>query len=306
MPNYSIIIPHRNIPRLLQRCIDSIPLREDLEIIIVDDNSDSTIVDFVNFPGQTRRNTKVIFTKEGKGAGYARNVGIQHASGTWIIFADADDYFTENFPEILDKYLLSKADIIYFKPTSTEYINNGKESERVKTYRQLFDGNERFLRYAYITPWGKFIKREYIKCNGFLFDEIRWGNDAYFMTQVGITTQNFEITTDCIYVVEEREGSLTREKGNNHQEKISRILTDIKIYKYAEKIGFALIDTLLFSKCLTLLKNKEYYLLMQTIKTLPKTARKSIKKRLLHKINLHGRVIINTLFFLSRTVPRLT
>ena len=38
--NYSIIIPHRNIPQLLQRCIDSIPSRDDLQIIIVDDNSD--------------------------------------------------------------------------------------------------------------------------------------------------------------------------------------------------------------------------------------------------------------------------
>ena len=38
--NISIIIPHKNIPKLLERCLNSIPEREDIQIIIVDDNSD--------------------------------------------------------------------------------------------------------------------------------------------------------------------------------------------------------------------------------------------------------------------------
>jgi glycosyltransferase involved in cell wall biosynthesis len=47
--NYTIIIPHKNIPHLLQRCLDSIPRRNDLQIIVVDDNSDEDIVDFCGF-----------------------------------------------------------------------------------------------------------------------------------------------------------------------------------------------------------------------------------------------------------------
>ena len=64
MINYSIIIPHKNIPNLLQRCLDSIPNREDVQIIVVDDNSDPNIVDFDKFPGLNRSNVEVIFTKE--------------------------------------------------------------------------------------------------------------------------------------------------------------------------------------------------------------------------------------------------
>ena len=63
MINYSIIIPHKNIPNLLQRCLDSIPNREDVQIIVVDDNSDPNIVDFDKFPGLNRSNVEVIFTK---------------------------------------------------------------------------------------------------------------------------------------------------------------------------------------------------------------------------------------------------
>ena len=59
MINYSIIIPHKNIPNLLQRCLDSIPNREDVQIIVVDDNSDPNIVDFDKFPGLNRSNVEV-------------------------------------------------------------------------------------------------------------------------------------------------------------------------------------------------------------------------------------------------------
>ena len=36
---YSIIIPHYNSPDLLLRLLKTIPVREDLEVIVVDDNS---------------------------------------------------------------------------------------------------------------------------------------------------------------------------------------------------------------------------------------------------------------------------
>ena len=39
MINYSIIIPHKNSPELLERCLNSIPERKDIEIIVVDDCS---------------------------------------------------------------------------------------------------------------------------------------------------------------------------------------------------------------------------------------------------------------------------
>ena len=95
MFTYTIIIPHKNTPQLLQRCLDSIPIRVDIQIIIVDDFSDSTIVDFNNFPGSNRLNVEIYLTKEGKGAGYARNVGLTKAKGKWILFADSDDFFNK-------------------------------------------------------------------------------------------------------------------------------------------------------------------------------------------------------------------
>jgi len=38
-PTFSIIIPHKEIPDLLMRCLRSIPVSEDIQVIVVDDNS---------------------------------------------------------------------------------------------------------------------------------------------------------------------------------------------------------------------------------------------------------------------------
>ena len=81
---FSIIIPHHEIPMLLQRCLDSIPDVPEVQVIVVDDNSSEQKVDFGQFPGLNRKYTLCIFDKEGGGAGHARNIGLRHADGKWL------------------------------------------------------------------------------------------------------------------------------------------------------------------------------------------------------------------------------
>lgn len=93
MINYSFIIPHKNSPQLLNRCVNSIPRRDDVEIIVVDDNSDPNVVDWKSFKFDDTRCLTLIQDHSCKGAGNARNVGIDNAHGRWLLFADADDYY---------------------------------------------------------------------------------------------------------------------------------------------------------------------------------------------------------------------
>ena len=96
MITFSVIIPHHNIPKLLQRCLDSIPDIPDVQVIVVDDNSSKEMVDFDHFPGKERKYTTFVFDKSGGGAGRARNIGMKQAEGEWLVFADADDFFVDN------------------------------------------------------------------------------------------------------------------------------------------------------------------------------------------------------------------
>ena len=62
---YSIIIPHKDIPCLLQRCLDSIPSRDDVQIIVADDDSSPVVVVFAQCPGRVWTEVVILFTKEG-------------------------------------------------------------------------------------------------------------------------------------------------------------------------------------------------------------------------------------------------
>ena len=111
MFSYTIIIPHKNCPDLLKRCVDSIPVRDDVQIIVVDDNSDED-----KKPSLERKGLEVVLldAASSKGAGRARNVGLKHAKGKWLLFADADDYYTDNLSKFLDKYADDDTtDIVY-------------------------------------------------------------------------------------------------------------------------------------------------------------------------------------------------
>ncbi len=212
--NYSIIIPHKNIPDLLQRCLDSIPKREDIQIIIVDDNSDEEKVDFNSFPGMGERCVEVYLTKEGKGAGYARNVGLRHAKGKWLLFADADDLYLEGAFDLCDKYLNCIYDIVYFGIDSVD-SETGKRVDRYKVYNKYIVACDNvsldlinMLKFRHDVPWGKMIRHDLVANNNIRFGETRFCNDTLFSTLTALNAVNVYADKTAFYCVTERTGSL--------------------------------------------------------------------------------------------------
>ena len=115
MEEFSIIIPTHNQTQLLQRCVDSIPDREDIQVIIVDDNSVPLVLEFEREIESKRKNVEIVYTTVGLGGGYARNVGMAKARGKWLVFVDSDDeLLTSQFEEAIDQYYTSEADIVFF------------------------------------------------------------------------------------------------------------------------------------------------------------------------------------------------
>ena len=187
MINFSFIIPHKNIPDLLQKALDSIPRRNDVEIIVVDDNSDPGTTDFSHFPGINDPSVQVVFTKEGKGAGYARNIGLEKASGKWILFCDADDFYTDKISFFLDEYNDSDADIVLWKTCSIDF-DTGHPSHRGETLNEFVDegiatGN--FSNALLIScPVKGMYSSAFLVRHNIRFNESHWGNDVVFSTKV--------------------------------------------------------------------------------------------------------------------------
>lgn len=97
----SIIIPVYNAERYIGRCIDSIIAQsyEDWEIIAVNDGStDRSLMKLSGYAGDER--ITVIDIPNG-GVVNARQTALEHATGTYLTFVDADDYLPYNAIELL-------------------------------------------------------------------------------------------------------------------------------------------------------------------------------------------------------------
>lgn len=167
-----------------------------------------------SFPGNGRKNTEVLFTKEGKGAGYARNIGLSHARGKWIIFADADDFFTADCFTILNEYMDSPHEVIYFNVRFVMSDNPSQESRRGTYYTNFFNdvNPENKLRYQSQVPWGKMIRRSFLSTFHIQFDETRIANDVYFSCLVGIYAPKATTDRRIIYYCTESGQSLAMSK----------------------------------------------------------------------------------------------
>jgi glycosyltransferase involved in cell wall biosynthesis len=98
-PLFSVVIPAYNRPHLLDRALRSVALQtyKNYEVVVVDDGSKSDLYDVVkSHPGKIHYERQ-----ENRGPGAARNLGIQKAIGTYIVFLDSDDVW---FPWTLASY----------------------------------------------------------------------------------------------------------------------------------------------------------------------------------------------------------
>lgn len=198
--NLSIVIPHYNGSYLLGKLLSTIPKKIDIQIIVVDDKSEVShlkVIDELNkiYNFEFYKNNRT------KGAGTCRNIGLEKAKGKWILFADSDDFFINKFYQKVSMYFNSKSDVIFFSPTS-QYIETGKIANRHLSFKKKINAymknddkkNEFFLRYAYVVPWSRMIKKELINNHKINFDEVRISEDIMFATKVGHFMKKFEVT----------------------------------------------------------------------------------------------------------------
>lgn len=112
MIKLSIIVPIYNGEEFIQQALDSIPVREDIEVICINDGStDNTLNLLKNY----KRLPIIIYTYDkNMGIGFATNIGIKASKGEYITGLDIDDCFiTDKFNDCLNLINL-KADIYSF------------------------------------------------------------------------------------------------------------------------------------------------------------------------------------------------
>ena len=102
----SVIIPVYKVEKYLERCVESVQKQtfQNLEIILVDDGSPDLCGAMCDEMAKTDPRIKVIHKNNG-GLSDARNVGIEMASGNYIVFVDSDDWLDLDMIALLYRVL---------------------------------------------------------------------------------------------------------------------------------------------------------------------------------------------------------
>lgn len=115
MPKVSIIVPIYDVEKYLDRCMQTLlnQTLKDIEIILVDDGSPDRCPQMCDEYAKKDSRVKVVHKKNG-GLGYARNSGLDVATGEYVAFVDSDDYTSVEAYEVLyNKAKDTDADIVY-------------------------------------------------------------------------------------------------------------------------------------------------------------------------------------------------
>lgn len=229
MPKYSVIVPIYNAEKTLRRCVDSL-LREeypDAEILLVNDGSSDGSGEICREYADRYPNV-VYLEKENGGVSTARNMGLDHANGDYIVFADSDDYAAEGFFSAMDEALQEQdADWIFFSCC----FDDGKHKDYVKR-TPVFAADRReslsvildsICRKTINGPYAKVFRREIISKNKFSFPVgASVAEDRAFNIQYSLYVSSLVISEHILYFVNtENDQSLSRKRHSDLEKQFS-------------------------------------------------------------------------------------
>lgn len=191
----SVIIPIYNAEKYLNRCIDSIINQsigfENIELILVDDNSSDNSKNIINEYCKKYSNIKSFFSSTNHGfPGYGRNIGLKNSTAKYIMFIDNDDTYEPDFCETIYNIIENEnCDIV---SSNYNFIENDviiKENtfDNIISEKNLKNDNLKliklntFYNIRDIAIWTKIFKSSIIKDNNIKFIEKGLNEDTQFL-----------------------------------------------------------------------------------------------------------------------------
>lgn len=188
----SVIVPMHNAQKHLGECLDSIIAQtlKEIEILCINDGSTDRTEAIVREYMQKDSRVSVI-NQENQYAGVARNNGIRHSKGEYLVFWDADDIFEASALE--DMYLkmetdqadICVCDAVRFRDgvdgilTDVRYLKERFLPETVPFSIQ--DIPQYIFNFTTDVPWNKMYRKEFIVRHNLEFEGCIRGNDHYFV-----------------------------------------------------------------------------------------------------------------------------
>lgn len=214
MKDLSIIIPVYNKEFALEQCLNSIIElnieHSRIETIIVDDKSTDDSMRIVNDYSRKYDFFKVIELSENSGSpSKPRNVGIENATGKYVVLLDADDWLdADGIPELLEQALENDSDFAFghaIKHTEKVVTKLGRFTSYKKADNLVpFDINKI---YRAVGPPGKIFKRSIVIDNNIKFKNLEYGEDKLFFIEAIALSKTASMNPAPVYHVNRYKGN---------------------------------------------------------------------------------------------------
>ena len=191
MAAFSVIVPVYNAAHTVERCVDSLVSSggDDVQVILIEDSSKDNSLEVCRQLASKYENVLCFHNDAGKGVSSARNLGLKHASGDYLLFTDSDDWVAPDYIPAFRNAIAAGSGFAI-----CGYINHDeKQNKRTDTIGwNDFRGMKRVSLRQELEPlfeatllqqlWNKMFLNSVVQENDIRFDEsISIGEDTRFV-----------------------------------------------------------------------------------------------------------------------------
>ncbi len=227
MPKVSIIIPFNNVEKYIKECLESVlnQTLQDIEVICINDASEDGTLSVVEDYQQKDSRIKLINLPERKGQGYARNRGIEIATGDYIGFVDSDDFIKPYMYENLYKKAeendcdITMCQSVEYDDMTGRYIQSdyyslaplGSFADNVFSA----EDSKHVILDINVALWNKLYKRSYLQGIGEKFPEGFIYEDLPFFFGSYLPAKRISIVWQELYMYRVNRVNSTMQQFNN-------------------------------------------------------------------------------------------
>lgn len=175
MPIISVIIPGYNVEKTIEKCIDTLLNQTfiDFELIIINDGSIDKTKEICEAYA-LKDSRIVVINTENRGVSMARNRGLEVCKGDFIVFADSDDYVSENYlSSLITDYEQTKVDLIIhgFNTVGFDYDVAKEMAPQIVSITDFKTLFEEYKLHKTGFLFGKLFKASILKEQAIFFDK---------------------------------------------------------------------------------------------------------------------------------------